>query len=781
MKNSNSYSDHLRRIGTIARKDLFDALKNKTALTVLLSALFLVVMYRLIPVLTSAADQPELIVADPGDSALVERLADSPAFLVFSRPDEQSMLKRSAASEASNLALVIPLGFDQLLSDGHPPALQGYTLYWVRPEQASQLRQRAEVELSRLAGQPISINPELTPIYPAPGDNILANWAAMALILALAMVNIQLIPNLMLEEKQTHTLDALLISPATAWDLAGGKALVGLFYSFLIAGIILGSYAAQILQWGLALSAVLLSALFLTPLGLLVGQRVESRAQLGGWVWLLLIPLIAPVLMIIPAEFFPAIVLQVARLLPTGALLGLTFQAFSPGIAWGSVFLDSAIVLAWTVPLLAWLVWSIRRMDRAGSGWMQIAVGEKRSLRAAGRSPQAAGPDRDLEIADLAAESPALAAWLPSPGHPTGRTAGARIILTIAAKDLREALRNKVALLILLSSLVMILLNSALPLLLRSRIEPTVLVYDPGHSKLLRTLVDQSELLIGITNSREAMEAELGELPQTYLGLSLPVDFDQRLGRGETILLESSLIHWADPQVAAGLASAFRAEVERLSAGKVSISSPARLVYPSPVGFGQGLMVAQILAFILFITGITLTPLLLVEEKAAHTLDALSVSPARAGQVIAGKALVGLFYGLLAAAVVLLLNRYLFAQWWVVLLAVIAGTTFGVALGLLIGALSNNPTTVGLWGGMVLMVLVTAGLLSLFSSANWPAWLRELLTWLPSGALIRMIRLAMLGAPDSRLIWGGAGLLMGLAVILFFLADLRLRRVIGAG
>lgn len=781
MKNANSFSDHLRRIGTIARKDFFDALKNKTTLTVLLSALFLVVMYRLIPVLTSAADAPELILADPGDSLLVERLVDSPAFLVFSRPDEQSMLKRSAVSEAPNLALVIPAGFDQLLAEGNPPRLQGYSLYWVKPEQANEMRQRAEAELSQLAGQPIQINPELVPIYPAPGDNSLANWAAMALVLALAMVNIQLIPNLMLEEKQTHTLDALLISPATAWDLAAGKALNGLFYSFLIAAIILGSYAAQVLHWDLVILAVLLSALFLTPLGLLVGQRVESRAQLGGWVWLLLIPLIAPVLIIIPAEFFPPVVLQVARVLPTGAVLDLTFLAFYPEISWGRVFLDSAVALAWTILLAAWLVWSIRRMDRLGSGRLQLAERAKRSLPGISHLQQATGLDRDLEIASLSPESPALATLRSYSAGQAGRATGGRIILAIAAKDLREALRNKVALLILLSSLVMILLNSALPLLLRSRIEPTVLVYDPNHSELLRILVEQSELVIGISNSREAMEAELGELPQTYLGLSLPVDFDQRLARGETVSLESSLIHWADPQVAAGLASAFSAEVERLSAGKVSLSSPARLVYPSLVGFGQGLMVAQILAFILFITGITLTPLLLVEEKEAHTLEALLVSPARTGQVIAGKALVGLFYGFLAAAVVLLLNRYLFAQWWVVLLAVIAGTAFGVALGLLIGALSNNPTTVGLWGGMVLMALVSAGLLSLFSNANWPAWLRELLAWLPSGALIRMIRLAMLGAPDGRLVWGGAGLLMGLAVILFFLADLRLRRAIGAG
>jgi ABC-2 type transport system permease protein len=593
------------------------------------------------------------------------------------------------------------------------------------------------------------------------------------------MINLQLIPNLMLEEKQTHTLDALLVSPASAWDLAAGKALTGLFYSILVAAVILAFYSGQVVQWGLMALAVLLGVGFLAPLGLFVGQKIESRAQLGIWAWFLIIPLIAPALIVMIAELFPASVVQIARLFPTGALLSLVMSSFGQTVAPGKALLDIGIILAWTIPLVGFLVWSIRRMDRAGSARpgkiplvpiVRSAAGQAEHENAAAQ--EAGEPLSATGISGLAAISPLSAGQ-------AGRPNGLRIILTIAAKDLRESFRNRVALMIILTSLLMILLNSALPLLLRSRIKPTVLIYDAGRSEAVRTLMKQGDLAIGLTRTQQEMEDELGGFPQTYLGLSLPADFDRRLADGETVDLHSFLIHWADGETVAQLADRFSAAIAQLTPGAVNIDHQARIVYPSTSGFGQSFMIAQILAFILLIIGLSLVPVLLVEEKEAHTIDVLWVSPARPGQVVTGKALVGFFYGFLAAMVVVLLNRYLFVNWGVLLLAVLAGIAFAVALGLLIGALSNNPATVGLWGGMALLLLIAGGLLSLFSNASWPAWLRELLFWLPSGALIRLIRLAMLGAPPLWIVLGSAGVLFGCAGVIYALTDLRLRRMVG--
>ena len=43
---------------------------------------------------------------------------------------------------------------------------------------------------------------------------------------------------------------------------------------------------------------------------------------------------------------------------------------------------------------------------------------------------------------------------------------------------------------------------------------------------------------------------------------------------------------------------------------------------------------------------------------------------------------VGIFFGFLAAALIIALNSYLFVHWDVVLLAILAGAVFAVALGL---------------------------------------------------------------------------------------------------
>jgi ABC-2 type transport system permease protein len=763
-------------IWVIAAKDIGDAIKNKTTITVIISALFVVVLYRAIPMLTSSAESPELIIADPGGSALVEKLTESQAFYVVVLPDEQAMLDRAGTSEAPSLALVIPPGFDQALAEGRASELQGYTLYWVKPAQTAELRQAAEVELSRLAGQPVLLAADLTPIYPAMADNTLANWAAFGMVFALMMINVNLIPNLMLEEKQTHTLDVLLVSPASAWDLVAGKALTGLFYSILVAAVILAFYAGQILQWGLMALAVLLGAAFLAPLGLLVGQKTESRAQLGVWTWLLVIPLIAPAMILMIAELFPPVVVQVARLFPTGALLSLVLNGFSRVIAPGQVLSNIAILAAWTIPMIGLLVWSIRRLDRVGSASPgKIPPAARRAAEQAAPENGIVQPSGESHAAGL----PDLAAVLPLTTERIHQPGSAKIILTIAAKDLRESIRNRVALLIILASLLMILLNSALPLLLRGRVQSSIIVYDAGRSQLARTLMKTGDLPLRLARTPQEIQAELGGLPQTSLGLVLPVDFDRRMADGEIVELDSFLVHWADRQQAAQLAGQFNAALARLSPGAVQVDSQATIVYPSMEGFGQAFMIAQILTFILLIIGLSLVPVLLVEEKETHTMDALMVSPAHSGQIIAGKALVGFFYGFLAAAVVVLLNSYLFVNWGVLLLAVLAGMSFAVALGLLVGALSNNPTTVGLWSGMALLLLIATGLLSLLSNASWPAWLRELLYWLPSGALIRLIRSAMIGAPQYWIVLGSAGVLVVCAGIIYAVTDLRLRRMVG--
>jgi hypothetical protein len=122
------------------------------------------------------------------------------------------------------------------------------------------------------------------------------------------------------------------------------------------------------------------------------------------------------------------------------------------------------------------------------------------------------------------------------------------------------------------------------------------------------------------------------------------------------------------------------------------------------------------------------------------------VSPATPGQIVSGKAVVGFIYGMAAAAVVLLLNGFAVVNRWVALLGIASGLVFAVSIGLLIGAYSNNPTTVGIWGAMLLIVFLVSGLGSVFVGANMPL-VKGFLEWFPSGVMMRMLNFAMVLNP----------------------------------
>jgi ABC-2 type transport system permease protein len=170
-------------------------------------------------------------------------------------------------------------------------------------------------------------------------------------------------------------------------------------------------------------------------------------------------------------------------------------------------------------------------------------------------------------------------------------------------------------------------------------------------------------------------------------------------------------------------------------------------------------------------------PLLLVEEKESHTLEALLVSPARFSEVVLGKALVGCVYCLLAMAVALAFNARYVVHWEVALLAAVMSAAFAVALGMLIGILSDNPTSAAFWGSPILLILLGTTVAQFFMRPSWPAILREVLRWAPGSAMINLFRLSLAGQVPGSLLWGNVVSLVGAAGAVYLLVVWRTRRL----
>ena len=353
-----------------------------------------------------------------------------------------------------------------------------------------------------------------------------------------------------------------------------------------------------------------------------------------------------------------------------------------------------------------------------------------------------------------------------------------RIIWAIALKDIVDALKNRTTLTIMLGTALLVLSSQALPLLLQLQDLPKAYAVDPGESASLEVLTEErSSFRVYRSPSQQVMENDLAEAPDVRLGLVIPEDFDQLVESSEPIELQGFIVHWASQEKLIELVSFFEGQFRDRIGVPVKIQVQGNAVYPPPDAGGFLTMVSLALVLVITTLGIILAPFLMIEEKETHTIEALLVSPARYTQVVAGKAIAGTFYCLVAAAVVLLINHGLIAQWALVILVVISGSLFAVSLGLLIGTLFDNATTMNMWGGLLIAVLIVPMVFSTTVGPNFPPLIQAFLPWLPSLAMANLVRFSFAADVFPLPILLNLGRLTAFTLLLFALVVWRLHQL----
>ena len=139
------FRQSIRIIWAIASKDIVDAFRNKTTISVLVSSLFVFIFYMYLPIL----EQEDIIrLYDGGGSSWLPALEHSQPSNITVYSSLEEMQSRLVRSGESALGLVLPVGFDQAVAFGSSPELQGYLLNWVSEKQASQLVAQTEAQIA---------------------------------------------------------------------------------------------------------------------------------------------------------------------------------------------------------------------------------------------------------------------------------------------------------------------------------------------------------------------------------------------------------------------------------------------------------------------------------------------------------------------------------------------------------------------------------------------------------------------------------------------------------
>jgi len=356
----NTFSDNLYIIWAIASKDIVDALKNKGTRTNIILMVGMVVFFYWTSTLRPFDKRIDTAIYDEGNSSLTigtAELADGYTFRFYEAASIHEMERMMGYKQ---LGVVIPADFDQILASGGEPTLSGYVL-WAHRMRAAELEAKYSAKFTELFGQLVRV--EIGENFVVPAPDVVTSGVHFSILLATLLVAITLVPALMLEEKRTKTLDALLVSPSSAGQVVLGKALAGLFYVLLGGGLFFALHWSYVTNWGLALVAFLGFAMFSIGLALAMGSFIQSRQHMFIWMLPITFVLIVPALFSQEPNLAPGLK-AVFSWLPTSALVKIFQFSLSSSAPLDQLLTNLAVALGATVLVFAAVVWKVRRSDR---------------------------------------------------------------------------------------------------------------------------------------------------------------------------------------------------------------------------------------------------------------------------------------------------------------------------------------------------------------------------------------------------------------------------------
>jgi ABC-2 type transport system permease protein len=303
-----------------------------------------------------------LVVHDRGESRLLSQLRASPQINLIKAATAEGVRNEVEKSKAVG-GLAIPDTFDADVAAKKQPELTVYVNNKKSSIQQSVLRQVLEQQVLALV-EPIPARLNWIDVGKEPGAqpqvgfNLNQMLLPLLLLITFGMSGALVVPLLLVEEKEKRTLDFLLTSPASLSEIVAGKALTGVVYSLLIAGVLLAINHKLIGNWPLTVLTLLLGLILVVAIGLFMGSLFQNTMQVNTWASLVLMVLIAPSF---PMPGGLSATLDTAsRLIPTYYLveaLKLSLAGTASAKLWGNL----AVVLGFTVLALFAATWGLRR------------------------------------------------------------------------------------------------------------------------------------------------------------------------------------------------------------------------------------------------------------------------------------------------------------------------------------------------------------------------------------------------------------------------------------
>lgn len=362
----------------ILKKDLVDAVVNLRLLASIVMPILMSLLFGSLFGGLQDSDVPPGMVSVPGPAVIVPvydageshivRLLDASEAFDVRQVASPAAVQRALTRERLSAGLILPEGFDAALVEGSQPTAQ-LMLNAGQGDGGEALRAWLTHALWERAGQPFpsGVTVETLPLQEKHPVNQRQENMALWLVMSLVTSGVYVVPTLLVEEKQTRTLNAILATPAGYGELVIAKAGVGLIYGLLASGLILGANNGLVANAGLVVLAVLLCALVLVEMGLLLGSLFDDVVTLNTWGTLVMLALMLPGMLytLLASGLFRLGLLQwIVRLLPTYYFLEIVFAALSGQFIAERVAATLGLLAGLAILLFFLTVGALRRQAR---------------------------------------------------------------------------------------------------------------------------------------------------------------------------------------------------------------------------------------------------------------------------------------------------------------------------------------------------------------------------------------------------------------------------------
>jgi ABC-2 type transport system permease protein len=357
------YSIHI--VFTITFKDIIDALNNKLIISMIFGLSFML----LVPKGMSLIIVPpytDVVVYDPWRSNLTAVLEDSHLYKVRqadSIDNLEQIIGGMGFGLGAEFGIAVPPDFDQRAGSGEQLNINGF-VNWSNRTKASRIKLDFEDQVEELLGQPVQINFAGNFVYPPYGSALMLGILTITIITLILMIGITVVPFLLIEEKQTKTMEAMLVSPVSITQIVTGKALAGFFYVLVTAAVVFAIYWSGVVHWGLAILFVIGAGLLSVAAGLILGSFFERQQEIGGWIMVLLVFFIAAMFVKMLDIQLPAVFQTIIPLVPSVALGEVFVAVFSVGTPIAQTIWNLVSVLTISLILYVIVILKIRRHDK---------------------------------------------------------------------------------------------------------------------------------------------------------------------------------------------------------------------------------------------------------------------------------------------------------------------------------------------------------------------------------------------------------------------------------